>query len=833
MTNQNVLKLQIVQHNAPAISTVSALMTSGIGQFHTNEPDAEFPKPYRTIDLAGIRALVDFPQKLDKSKAQWLIPSSYPSRNFKEQAAHGKYWLLWADLDKNPPTLPDLEPHVESILNGYDFELYNTSSATADNQKARLLIPVQTPINGYEWVIMQEILNDKLEAQEFLNEDAEILNIITDRASERPAQLCYLPNKGAFYGSQSKREGKFFNPTQAWAQEIAAKRDAIEAQRVALEAAKKVTIARREALNVSDAGIKLWDFFNEIYTPHEWMTTYGYAQKGNSFRHPNSESGSYSCGVRISDSGVLRANALSPNDPLYVDGSKSGHSAFSVYTVLFHNNDRDAALIDAGDKLLTIDGVPYNEVWKANQNKQPKNTSKESNVIQLNKSGNDTAKTTSTYEIDTSSFKDDIFTQKDDDVLDIQPFPGPMAEIVESSLKLANKPQPELTNLAVLIGMASACNGQHILPGGGRLNLYGLGIAGTGFGKEHPRNTAEQVAEAGGCQVTGQPGSGAGLEDLLEPNNGLLLAIDEVAHLMDAINGSNKAPYLIDLSGNLLKLFSASKGTYRTRALAKTKGVESAKSIKHPCVNMIGFATPEKLGKAVGVGNIEDGLLGRMLFAMGHDGVAPRRGVDSFRLSNSILKIAQEINDANGGFSQEVRISISTEANSLLDSFMYEFDTNATQARTLFSRALKMRSFEKCERIAGVLAVWDAQQQPVISVEHVLWAARFVMQSDRTVTKFCTDFMHGGQVQADAALIIKTIVRVASGEIKPQKANESAHIKAGRLPRSIILKISRLAKKDFDNALDHLVDLGEIICTEANVRESNGREYKTKFLILL
>jgi hypothetical protein len=63
--------------------------------------------------------------------------------------------------------------------------------------------------------------------------------------------------------------------------------------------------------------------------------------------------------------------------------------------------------------------------------------------------------------------------------------------------------------------------------------------------------------------------------------------------------------------------------------------------------------------------------------------------------------------------------------------------------------------------------------------------------------------------------------------------NESAHIKAGRLPRSIILKISRLAKKDFDNALDHLVDLGEIICTEANVRESNGREYKTKFLTLL
>jgi hypothetical protein len=755
--NTNIIQLPKVQH-APAIR-VSALMTSGIGQFHTNEPDKQHRKPYETITLNGIRLLVDKPQRVDKAQAQWFIPSSLQSRNFKVQEEQGSFNMLWGDLDKNPPTLPDLETHIESILNGCDFELYNSRSATVDNQKARLLIPVQTPINGYDWVIMQEILNDKLEA----------FDIIPDRANERAAQLCYLPNKGAFYGNQSKREGKFFNPTQAWAQEIAAKREAIETQRIALETAKKATVARREALGVSDTGIKLWDLFNETFTPHEWMTTYSYSQKGDSFCHPNSDSGSYSCGVRLDEYGVLRANALSPNDPLYTDG-KGAHSAFSVYTVLFHNHDIDAALIDAGDNLLTIDGVPYNEVWKANQKKQPKNTSKESNVILLNNAGNDTAKAISTYEIDTSSFKDDIFTQKDDEILYIQPFPGPMAEIVESSLKLANKPQPELTNLAVLIGMAAACNGQHILPGGGRLNLYGLGIAGTGFGKEHPRNTAEQVAEAGGCQVTGQPGSGAGLEDLLEPNNGLLLAIDEVAHLMDAINGSNKAPYLIDLSGNLLKLFSASKGTYRTRALAKTKGVESAKSIKHPCVNMIGFATPEKLGKAVGVGNIEDGLLGRMLFAMGHDGVAPRRGVDSFRLSSSVIKIAQEINDANGGFSQEVRISIGTEANSLLDILMYEFDANATQARTLFSRALKMRSFEKCERIAGVLAVWDAPQQPAISVEHVLWAARFVMQSDRTVTKFCTDFMHGGQVQADAALIIKTIGRVASGEIKPQKS---------------------------------------------------------------
>jgi len=177
-------------------------MTSGIGQYHTNEPDPAKPdkllKAYLTIGLAGIRALVDNPQQVEKAPAQWLIPSTYRSRNFKEQEQEGSFFMLWADLDKNPPCLFDLATIVAEIIGGCDFELYNSRSATADNQKARLLIPLQQPLNGATWVLSQEILNDKLEA----------LGIVPDRKNQGAAQLCYLPNKGEFYGSVSKRDGK-------------------------------------------------------------------------------------------------------------------------------------------------------------------------------------------------------------------------------------------------------------------------------------------------------------------------------------------------------------------------------------------------------------------------------------------------------------------------------------------------------------------------------------------------------------------------------------------------------------------------------------------------
>jgi len=178
-----------------------------------------------------------------------------------------------------------------------------------------------------------------------------------------------------------------------------------------------------------------------------------------------------------------------------------------------------------------------------------------------------------------------------------------------------------------------------------------------------------------------------------------------------------------------------------------------------------------------------------------------------------------------------VHISMTSDANILLDELLISFDTNALQATTLFERALKMRSYEKCERIAGVLAVWDDPEKPLVNVDHVRWAANFVKYSDNTVIRFCTNFMHGGEVQTNAALIIKTMKRVLVGKLVPSKAKEVAHIKAGRLPWTFGLKASRLSKKEFDDAVSYLVDLGEMEVVTVVTKEKNGREYKTRLLL--
>ncbi len=322
----------------------SPMFCSGFGQYHTDKNGNDFV----TITLDEIRNLVDNPQQVDKTQAQWLIPSTLMSRVFKEQEDKGKYWLLWADIDENPKPINELALVVGKL--NCDFEIYNSSSATESNQKARVLIPTNKPLCFIDWHFCQEILNDLLESE----------GIKPDRASERAAQLCYLPNRGEFYQSLSKRHGNFFDPLACWSEQIKSKQEEIKRQENELKKTAEAAKTRGEALKAHTDINSLPDLisvFNEAYSVPDILLNAGYKQRGNTFCHPRSESGSYSASIKDG-----RVYSLSTADPLYSDGA-GAHDAFSAFCVLFHNGDQNAALKDAGDNLM-INGESWNKVQR-------------------------------------------------------------------------------------------------------------------------------------------------------------------------------------------------------------------------------------------------------------------------------------------------------------------------------------------------------------------------------------------------------------------------------------------------------------------------------------
>jgi hypothetical protein len=324
---------------------------SGLGKYHTNDADASKPNkeltPYLAIGLSVIRALVDSPQQVDKARAQWLIPSSHPSRSHAIQEAQGAFWWLWADLDIDPLPLDRIKEIVES-MGAFDYEIYTSHSAMEGNQKSRILIPLFEALSGADWMICQETLNDKLAAA----------GATPDAANLGCGQLCYLPNQGEFYDSRRRRGGQFFQPLWSWSDDIALKHKAVLEQEEIIRVNNVLAESKRSNTAYSNGHGSLIDAFNSAYTVEQVLTEAGYAQRGNTFRHPQSESGNYSASV---ENGCV--HSLSSSDPLYTNGGGVGaHSPFGAFTVLFANGDTNKALRLAGDSYIQVGGESWNKV---------------------------------------------------------------------------------------------------------------------------------------------------------------------------------------------------------------------------------------------------------------------------------------------------------------------------------------------------------------------------------------------------------------------------------------------------------------------------------------
>jgi len=334
-------------------------MVSGLGQFHTNEYDPKKPDKkltsYVTISWPEIVTMAQNAQTVDKAKGQWFIPSTHLSRSFQEQETNGKYWVLCFDFDENTEfTLDDVVGLFDEIIH-QDIELlaYHSRSATPEKLKCRVLIPLAVGVSYQDYKAAMTILNNALKVK----------GLKPDRALERAAQVVYLPNRGEHYAHVSYGSSDlFFNPLEMMARELTdyfdAETAAKEAARIEREARQTKALEKRQTATTGKYARPI-DAFKESYTVDEMLIKAGYDFDGqHNYRHPKSESGSFSASVLNG-----RVYSLSPNDPLYTAGASNGaHDSFSVFRTLFHRGDENAAIKDAGDNLLAIGTESWNKV---------------------------------------------------------------------------------------------------------------------------------------------------------------------------------------------------------------------------------------------------------------------------------------------------------------------------------------------------------------------------------------------------------------------------------------------------------------------------------------
>ena len=200
---------------------------------------------------------------------------------------------------------------------------------------------------------------------------------------------------------------------------------------------------------------------------------------------------------------------------------------------------------------------------------------------------------------------------------------------------------------------------------------------------------------------------------------------------------------------------------------------------------------------------------------MGRDEVKPRRDRGEFYLPGVVIDTCKLLNH-----NREITLEIDAEADALLDSLLDEFDNERLTASSPFAISLKTRSYEKCERVAGVLAVFDNPVTPLITASHVRWSEMFIKYCDDEILKFTAGHLHGGKVQSDSAKIMELIARFINGSLKALNKNHAIILKAGNIPRSLILRYSHLSKMDFDNAINHLCDLESVTVVNFTILDS-------------
>ncbi len=395
-----------------------------------------------------------------------------------------------------------------------------------------------------------------------------------------------------------------------------------------------------------------------------------------------------------------------------------------------------------------------------------------------------------------------------------EPFPGLVADMHDWVLANARRPQPEFALLSVLAAFGALAGRVYHWPDGLRMNLYAMLIGPTASGKDWPLSAADEgVGISSRVMPTGLPASGPGLQDAVADHAELFIKVDEVAHGLMRSNGKNPDGNSITLMRELLTLFSASQTRYALRASARAK---LRPPVAHPAVSFIGAGTPQKLGEALGHGDLVSGLLNRFLIANVDGEVMPElREVAHTPMPAALRARLDEIGRAGdklaGGRSEFICLRIEPQAATFLQDLTKRMDRVVQESTAPYVAELRGRAAEKTKKVAGIAAVAANPTDPVVTLAMVIWAEKVVLASDAQLLALAQDRIATDEADAAAKRVMRAVRSVLDGGRRHRNEQGRRLAAAGYASRREVLRASGISElRVFDAAVNLLVERGDL-----------------------
>ena len=194
---------------------------------------------------------------------------------------------------------------------------------------------------------------------------------------------------------------------------------------------------------------------------------------------------------------------------------------------------------------------------------------------------------------------------------------GVIADMMQLMERSAKRPQPVLALGASLVAVVALMGRKYRTASNMRSNLYVVGIAESGAGKNHSRVVInELLCQAGLLQYLGgnKIASGSGLLAGIHRQPAILFQLDEFGMFLSAAADRKRSPrYLCEVLDLLTELFTTSGTTYFGTEYAHSQAEVAHRAIHQPCVCVYGTTTPLHFWQALQSANVADGSLARFM----------------------------------------------------------------------------------------------------------------------------------------------------------------------------------------------------------------------------
>lgn len=397
--------------------------------------------------------------------------------------------------------------------------------------------------------------------------------------------------------------------------------------------------------------------------------------------------------------------------------------------------------------------------------------------------------------------------------------PGVMGLMHNFVVATSPKPQPALALGAVLAFMGAAL-GRRVQLGTYRVrpNIYVVSIAHSGAGKDRQLSAMKQLAHAAGLleKLIGveEVASDAGIITSVfqQPNQVMLL--DEISFLISSTKNARSGPHIQNVISVLLKLYSSSSGTYKSKSYADS---DKVRIIDQPCVSLYGNSTPRGLFAALSSDDISSGLLSRMvLFNAGdHDPIGrapgsmqpPQEVIDWLQAWDAVNPVQDPLHMVGGRLLVEPRaVPITAEAVEIIEAFEKEMHALKLKARRRGMDALYVRAGENAMKFAlirGCAAVVDVGEKGAsvnwsalsVDADTMRWGCELSRCTIREMDRKAQEEIADNAFQVHIKQL-RELIR--NGGRKGVTLSEMRRTPAGRLPEKILEDVLRTLTESHD-----------------------------------